>query len=184
MKTPQQYWRNLQILNHKIIDFNTLKNKTEIDILDNLYDQGLSIETFKLNSKQYKRLFFNYYIKNIISFINKCDKKIFFIVSKPTSSEFFDYFDQDAILNSYQNNINKLFQLLPIKSYIDFNHSYDDILALKDCEINEWLCSEILTQSNKSSEKSYRPIKKISEYYDLQYIDNKIFRDLQYKSVF
>ena len=59
MKTHQRYWKNLQILNHKIIDFNTLKNKTEIDILDNLYDQGLNIETFKLNSKQYKRLCFN-----------------------------------------------------------------------------------------------------------------------------
>ena len=56
MKTHQRYWKNLQILNHKIIDFNTLKNKTEIDILDNLYDQGLNIETFKLNSKQYKEV--------------------------------------------------------------------------------------------------------------------------------
>ena len=184
MKKFKQSWKDLEILNHNIVDFNKIKNITEIDILDNLYSQGLSLDTFKLNSKQYKRLFFNYYIKNIIKYINNCNKKQLFFVSKPTHSEFFDYFDEELIYNSYKTNISKLFNLLPIKSYIDFNNSYDDIMKSKDCEIIEWLSSLIITQSDKTSEKSYKPIKKIVDYYELEFIDNKIFKELQYNSIF
>jgi len=184
MKKHKQFWKNLEVLNHQIIDFNIIKNITEIDILDNIYEQGLNIEKFKLNSKQYKRLLFNYYIKNIISYVNKSNKKTFFIVSKPCESEFFDYFDLDVITKSYKTNISKLLNILPIKAYIDFEYSYRDILESKESELIEWLSSQILTQSDKTSEKSYQPIKKISKYYDLQYIDTKIFKELQYKSVF
>jgi len=184
MKTHKQFWKNLEVLNHQVIDFNIIKNITEIDILDSIYDQGLDIEKFKLNSKQYKRLLFNYFIKNVIKYINNSDKKLFFIISKPSTSEFFDYFEFDAINKSYRTNISKLFNLLPIKAYIDFEYTYGDILESKESELVEWLSNQILIQSDKTSEKSYQPIKKISQYYDLQYIDNKIFKELQYKSVF
>ena len=114
----------------------------------------------------------------------EANKKTLFIVSKPLHSEFFDYFEHDLIHNSYRTNISKLFTLLPIKTYVDFNNGFNDILESRESELNEWLCNLILSQSDKTSEKSYKSIKKIAEYYDLKYIDNRVFKELQYKSVF
>ena len=176
----------MAILNHKIVDFDRyIRIPTEIDILNNLYDQGVDIDTMKLGSKQYKRLFFNYYIKNIIKYISESDRKCFFVISKPhQATEFFNYFDTQAINTSYTNSLRKLLTLIPIIYLHDPKLSYDDILETNKEEWFEKISIEIKNQRDKIHNKSFKTIKKTAEYYDLKYIDSVIFNDLKSKLLF
>ena len=185
MKEYLQSRKNLVILGHKIIDFDQeIRKPTEILILDNLYDQGIDFDKFSLGSKQYKMLFFNYYIKYMIEYIKTQDKKMLFIVSKPIRSECSKYFDEERYLKSYKTNITSLFRLLPILNITNTNLYFDQIVDESDPEIVDCFRNCIINQKDRLTNKSYKDIKKRVIYYDLSYIDNKIFNELRYSNLF
>ena len=185
MKEYQQSQKNLEILGHKIVNFDQeIRKPTEILILDNLYEQGVDFDKFSLGSKSYKRLFFNYYIKYMIEYIKTQDKKSLFIVSKPTNSEFFQYFDEERYLKSYKTNILSLFRLLPVLDIINTDLYFNQIVDEANPELVDWFSNCIIDQRDRISNKSYKDIKKRVVYYDLKYIDNKIFNELRYSNMF
>lgn len=177
--------KNLQILGHKIVNFDReIRKPVEISILDNLWEQGVDFTKFSLSSRVYKQLFFNYYIKYILDFIKEQDKKCLFVVSKPFHSEFFADFDKIKYLKSYNTNIQTLFKLLPLINIIDTQKHFKDIINEHNPELIEIIDNEIITQSDSLSKRSYKGIKQKVKYYDLQYIDNKIFNELRYWNIF
>jgi hypothetical protein len=185
MQNVKPYIRNLEILNHKIIDFDLeINKKSEINIIDNMWEQGYDFNNLKLSSKQFKCLFLNFFIKNILDFLMKQEKSCFFIISKPQSSEFFEHIKKDIYYKAYSTNINTLLNLLPLNAITDFNNSYNDIILSKESELNEWLISNICKCKDKNSKYSLKKVKNKIRYYNLKYLDNKIFEELRFKKIF
>lgn len=175
----------MEILNHKIIDFDSvIRKKSEINIIDNFYEQGIDIESVKLNSKIYKTLFFNYYIKNIIEFLEREQSKCFFVVSKPSWSEFFEYFDSESIFHSYETNTTKLFKILPLVYHLDLSLEYENLINQREGEWVELVSASIIKQRDKIDSRSFKSVKNTINYYNLKYIDNKLFNNLKIKSIF
>ena len=185
MQNYKHYPKNLEILGHKIVNFDQeIRKPTEILILDNLYDQGVDFDKFSLGSKSYKRVFFNYYIKYMIEYIKTQDKKLLFVISKPINSEFFQYFDEERYLKSYKTNISSLFRLLPVLDIINTDLYFNQIVDESDPELVDCFRNCIINQKDRLTNKSYKDIKKRVVYYDLSYIDNKIFNELRYSNMF
>ena len=174
----------MEILNHKIVDFNLIRIRAEVQILDNLYEQGIDFETIKLSSKHYKTLFINYYIKEILYFSLNSNRKPFYIISKPKTSEFYDYIDSDKYQKAFATNISKITSILPLLHYTDTNNTYTDIIDSKENELNEWFSNQIINQKDRLSKKSFKSIKKTLDYYNLSYLNAKIFEELRYKLIF
>jgi len=173
------FLKNMEILNHKIIDFNQIRISSEINILDNLWQQKIDLDKFKLNSKHYKTLFFNYYIKNILSTINDSDKKLFFIMTKPEESEIFNYFDHDSYIKSYHTNLSKLISVLPILFYYNKDYTYTQLLKYYELEWNEMIINNILIINESIYKKQFNKIHSLISYYDLVYLNKTIFDDIK-----
>lgn len=174
----------MEILNQKIINFNLLRQKAEIEILDNLYEQNIDFVDIKLSSKHYKTLFMNYYIKEILFYCINSVSKPFFIITKPQPSEFYEYFDGDSYQRTFKTNISKITSILPIIHHTDISITYDEFLETKENEFHEWVSSQIILQRDRLSKRSYKSIRKTLDYYNLNYLNDKIFQELKYKLIF
>jgi len=176
--------KNMEVLGFKIVDYdNEIRIPTDIDIINNLYRQEIDFNELKLSSRNYKRIFLNYFIKNTIDYITN-NKKSFLIIGKPQHSEFFEWFhDHEKFISSYDTNISTILKILPILAYKDTYLSFDEILESKESELREWLSSEIITKKDKASTISFKKIKDKINYYNLSYLDNKIFNELKFKSI-
>lgn len=175
----------MEIFNHQVVNFDSeIRIPTEQNIIDNLWEQSVDFESFKLSSKHYKQLFFNYYTRNILNFLQKSPKSPIFIISKPTDTDFYEYIEQPLYLQSYQTNIDKLFKILPLISFIDTSKTFKELFEYHDSEWNELVTNQIIKQKDKVHNKSFKSIKNTIKYYDLEYLDRKIFENLKNRMIF
>jgi hypothetical protein len=176
----------MNVLNHTILDFyKEIYLPSEIDILNNLYDQGYNLSELNIHSNFYKILFFNYISKNYIDQLMNSSEKKFYIIGKPDkNSHLLEYVDYLDFKYSYMLNMNKIFKLYPINALITDKYTYDEYLEENDGELYELFTHQIISCKEKNSKKNFKNLKSFLNTYELIYLDKQIFQKVQNKFMF
>lgn len=168
---------------YRIIDFNSeiLPNISN-SIINSLYDQD--IKNISYTSRYFNQIFINetiiFLIKHYLD-----NNKIIYIPFKNTNDILsHEYSWDENWKNKFKNNIVKISKNLPI--LINTNYfEYENLESLKEDHIN--LDNEIdlyiQNYKNKISLMTFKKIRNFCNYYDLNFINNKLLNELKYKII-
>jgi|AntRauTorckE6833_2_1112554.scaffolds.fasta_scaffold00086_40 hypothetical protein len=174
----------MQVLNHTIKDFHKeIYVVTECDLFDNLYDQNIDWDKFSVNSRQYKKLFFNYLSKTLLNKLSDHQGRTFYIIGKPDITKIHEYVTVEEFNYTYFLNIEKFFKLYPVNAVIVKNKTYEELIE-DNPELNEWLIKEILKCKKKNSKKSFAKLSSFVKTYELSFLDKKIFDETKNRFIF
>jgi hypothetical protein len=172
----------MKVLGYEICDFFTdIYIPSEIMIMDMFHRQDINPADIKPHSPYFKKLFFNYILKEYIRNITESDHKQFFIIGNPVFSELQDYIDQEEFIYTYNLNIKKAHKLIPMSAII-VDDTFDDYM--EHPETFEHLTTKIHKTKDTNAKKNFSKLSSFLKTYELDYLDDKVFSSIKNKFMF